>query len=448
MTFKELGLHDEVINAIEYMGFEKATPIQEQAIPEIIAGKDLIACAQTGTGKTAAFMLPILHKLASKPHTGTNTLIIVPTRELAVQIDQQIQGFAYFLGVHSCTVYGGGDGGGYEAERKALKEGVDIVVATPGKLKSHIKMGLTNFDNLEHLILDEADRMMDMGFVDDILWIISKLPPKRQNLMFSATMAPKIRDIMKKVLVNPFEISIDISKPAEGVTQEVYLTYPEQKVRLISRILKKHPDFSSIIIFSSTKKDVFQIARGLDKRGFKADGISSDLEQKERELALSKFRSRETRIVVATDVLSRGIDIKEINLVINYSIPSNAEDYVHRVGRTARSDSKGMAITLVEPRDMKNMNDIEELIGYQIKRMPLPDELGEAPVWSLPSRGKKGNFKNKNNKRSSNNNGNKNRSQEKREPRKKLTRPAHVLERDKLKAEERRKEREENRKKD
>jgi len=448
MTFKELGLHDEVINAIDYMGFEKATPIQEQAIPEIIAGKDLIACAQTGTGKTAAFMLPILHKLASKPHTGTNTLIIVPTRELAVQIDQQIQGFAYFLGVHSCTVYGGGDGGGYEAERKALKEGVDIVVATPGKLKSHIKMGLTNFDNLEHLILDEADRMMDMGFVDDILWIISKLPPKRQNLMFSATMAPKIRDIMKKVLVNPFEISIDISKPAEGVTQEVYLTYPEQKVRLISRILKKHPDFSSIIIFSSTKKDVFQIARGLDKRGFKADGISSDLEQKERELALSKFRSRETRIVVATDVLSRGIDIKEINLVINYSIPSNAEDYVHRVGRTARSDSKGMAITLVEPRDMKNMNDIEELIGYQIKRMPLPDELGEAPVWSLPSRGKKGNFKNKNNKRSSNNNGNKNRSQEKREPRKKLTRPAHVLERDKLKAEERRKEREENRKKD
>jgi superfamily II DNA/RNA helicase len=451
MTFEELGLHDEVINAIGYMGFENATPIQEQAIPEIIAGKDIIACAQTGTGKTAAFMLPILHKLASKPHTGTNTLIIVPTRELAVQIDQQIQGFAYFLGVHSCTVYGGGDGGGYEAEKKALKEGVDIVVATPGKLKSHLKMGLTNFENLEHLILDEADRMMDMGFVDDILYIISKLPPKRQNLMFSATMAPKIRDIMKKVLVNPFEISIGISKPAAGVTQEVYLTYPEQKVRLISRILKKHPDFTSIIIFSSTKKDVFQIARGLDKRGFKADGISSDLEQKDRELALSKFRSRETRIVVATDVLSRGIDIKEINLVINYSIPSNAEDYVHRVGRTARSDSKGMAITLVEPRDMKNMNDIEELIGYQIKRMPLPSELGEAPEWKLPSRGKKGNFKKKKNNSNNDNrnrkNSNRDNSQEKREPRRKLTRPAHVLERDKLQAEQRRKEREENRKK-
>lgn len=450
MTFEELGLHDEVINAIGYMGFENATPIQEQAIPEIIAGKDLIACAQTGTGKTAAFMLPILHKLASKPHKGTNTLIIVPTRELAVQIDQQIQGFAYFLGVHSCTVYGGGDGGGYEAEKKALKEGVDIVVATPGKLKSHIKMGLTNFDNLEHLILDEADRMMDMGFVDDILYIISKLPTKRQNLMFSATMAPKIREMMKKVLVNPFEINIGISKPAEGVTQEVYLAFNEQKIRLISRILKQHPDFSSIIIFSSTKKDVFQIVRGLARRGFKADGISSDLVQKDREMALSKFRSRDTRIVVATDVLSRGIDIKEINLVINYSIPTNAEDYVHRVGRTARSDAKGMAITLVEPRDMKNMNDIEELIGYQIKRMPLPEDLGEGPEWKLPSKGKGRNFKKRknNNHKGNKNHSGDNKNQKKREPRKKLPRPAHAIARDKEKAAQRKAEREKNQKKD
>lgn len=450
MTFEELGLHDEVINAIGYMGFENATPIQEQAIPEIIAGKDLIACAQTGTGKTAAFMLPILHKLASKPHKGTNTLIIVPTRELAVQIDQQIQGFAYFLGVHSCTVYGGGDGGGYEAEKKALKEGVDIVVATPGKLKSHIKMGLTNFDNLEHLILDEADRMMDMGFVDDILYIISKLPAKRQNLMFSATMAPKIREMMKKVLVNPFEINIGISKPAEGVTQEVYLAFNEQKIRLISRILKQHPDFSSIIIFSSTKKDVFQIVRGLARRGFKADGISSDLVQKDREMALSKFRSRDTRIVVATDVLSRGIDIKEINLVINYSIPTNAEDYVHRVGRTARSDAKGMAITLVEPRDMKNMNDIEELIGYQIKRMPLPEDLGEGPEWKLPSKGKGRNFKKRknNNHKGNKNHSGDNKNQKKREPRKKLPRPAHAIARDKEKAAQRKAEREKNQKKD
>lgn len=450
MTFKELGLHDEVINAIGYMGFENATPIQEQAIPEIIAGKDLIACAQTGTGKTAAFMLPILHKLASKPHKGTDTLIIVPTRELAVQIDQQIQGFAYFLGVHSCTVYGGGDGGGYEAEKKALKEGVDIVVATPGKLKSHIKMGLTNFDNLEHLILDEADRMMDMGFVDDILYIISKLPAKRQNLMFSATMAPKIREMMKKVLVNPFEINIGISKPAEGVTQEVYLAFNEQKIRLISRILKQHPDFSSIIIFSSTKKDVFQIVRGLARRGFKADGISSDLVQKDREMALSKFRSRDTRIVVATDVLSRGIDIKEINLVINYSIPTNAEDYVHRVGRTARSDAKGMAITLVEPRDMKNMNDIEELIGYQIKRMPLPEDLGDGPEWKLPSKGKGRNFKNRknNNHKGKKSHSGDNKNQQKREPRKKLPRPAHAVARDQEKAAQRKAEREKNQKKD
>lgn len=447
MTFEELGLHDEVINAIGYMGFENATPIQEKAIPEIINGKDVIACAQTGTGKTAAFMLPILHKLASQPHKGTNTLIVVPTRELAVQIDQQIQGFSYFLSVSSCTVYGGGDGGGYDAEKKALREGVDIVVATPGKLKSHIKMGLTRFDNLEHLILDEADRMMDMGFVDDIMYIISKLPPNRQNLMFSATMAPKVREVVRKVLVNPFEISIGISKPAEGVTQEVYLTYPEQKIRLISRILKQHEDFSSIIIFSSTKKDVFSITRGLINRGFKAEGISSDLEQKDREAALSKFRSRDTRIVVATDVLSRGIDIKEINLVINYSIPTNAEDYVHRVGRTARSDAKGMAITLVEPRDMKNMNDIEELIGYQIKRMPLPEDLGEGPEWKLPSRGKKGHSRNKNN-ANKGAGGSKNRSSEKRAPRPKLPRPAHAVARDKEKAAQRKAEQEKKQKKD
>ncbi|MCT4623454.1 MAG: DEAD/DEAH box helicase [Schleiferiaceae bacterium] len=407
MTFEELGLHEEVINAIGYMGFENATPIQEQAIPEIIKGKDLIACAQTGTGKTAAFMLPILHKLASQPHKGTNTLIIVPTRELAVQIDQQIQGFSYFLSVSSCTVYGGGDGGGYDAEKKALKEGVDIVVATPGKLKSHIKMGLTYFDNLEHLILDEADRMMDMGFIDDIMFIISKLPKKRQNLMFSATMAPKVREVVRKVLYKPFEINIAISKPAEGVTQEVYLTYPEQKIRLIRRILKQHEDFTSIIVFSSTKKDVFSIVRGLNNRGFKAEGISSDLEQKEREEVLSKFRSRDVRIVVATDVLSRGIDIKEINLVINYSIPTNAEDYVHRVGRTARSDAKGMAITLVEPRDMKNMNDIEQLIGYQIERKPLPEDLGAGPEWKLPERKKKRkNFRRNNRGNGKNNKGN------------------------------------------
>jgi len=304
MTFKELNLGEEVLEAISYMGFEKATPIQEQAIPKILENRDLIACAQTGTGKTAAFMLPIIHKLATQPHKGTNTLIIVPTRELAIQIDQQIQGFSYFLSVHSIAVYGGGSGGSYDQEKKALAEGTDIIVATPGKLKSHLNMGLTRFDNLEHLILDEADRMMDMGFVDDIMFIISKLPKKRQNLMFSATMPQKIRTLMKNVLHNPFEISIAMSKPAEGVTQQVYLAHQDQKTQLVRHILFEHKDFTSILIFSSTKKDVFQIVRGLTSKGIKAQGISSDLEQKERENVLAKFRSKDTRILVATDVLS------------------------------------------------------------------------------------------------------------------------------------------------
>jgi len=383
MTFKELNLGEEVLEAISYMGFEKATPIQEQAIPKILENRDLIACAQTGTGKTAAFMLPIIHKLATQPHKGTNTLIIVPTRELAIQIDQQIQGFSYFLSVHSIAVYGGGDGGSYSQEKKALAEGTDIIVATPGKLKSHLNMGLTRFDNLEHLILDEADRMMDMGFVDDIMFIISKLPKKRQNLMFSATMPQKIRSLMKNVLHNPFEISIAMSKPAAGVTQQVYLVHQDQKTQLVRHILFEHKDFTSILIFSSTKKDVFQIVRGLTSKGIKAQGISSDLEQKERESVLSKFRSKDTRILVATDVLSRGIDIKEINLVINYGVPGNAEDYVHRVGRTARSDTKGMAITLVNQRDMRNLKDIEDLIGYEIERKVLPAEIGNGPEWTL-----------------------------------------------------------------
>jgi superfamily II DNA/RNA helicase len=401
MTFKELGLHDDVINAVGYMGFENATPIQEQAIPKIIEGKDLIACAQTGTGKTAAFILPIIDKLITQPHKGTNTLVIVPTRELAIQIDQQIQGFSYFTPVHSQTVYGGGSGADYDKEKRALEIGTDIIVATPGKLKSHLTMGLCNFENLETLILDEADRMMDMGFIDDIKFIISKLPAKRQNLMFSATMAPKIRNLMREILHEPFEINLALSKPAEGVAQQVYLSHDDQKVGLIANILGQHEDFTSILVFSSTKKNVNTIVRALSQKRFAAKGISSDLEQKEREQVLADFRSRKTRLLVATDVLSRGIDIKDIDLVINYDAPSNAEDYVHRVGRTARSQSKGMAITLVNQKDMRRLVEIESLIGYEITRMPMPEELGPAPEWRTGSHrsgkpsGKKRPFKGK-----------------------------------------------------
>lgn len=397
MKFSELGLHESIIEAIGYMGFEKPSPIQEQAIPEIIKKRDLIACAQTGTGKTAAFMLPIIQMISENHKPGTQALVIVPTRELAVQIDQQIQGFSYFMNVNSATVYGGGDGAGWDQERRALKEGVDIVVATPGKLMSHIKMGLANFSQLDFLILDEADRMMDMGFIDDINFIIKHLPKERQNLMFSATMAPKIRSLVKKTLVDPFEINISISKPAEGVTQQVYLAYDEQKLGLVRRIIKGHEDFKSILIFTSTKKNVFKVVSGLNRHNA-VRGISSDLEQKEREEVLAGFHSRDVRVLVATDVLSRGIDIKDIDLVINFGVPGNAEDYVHRVGRTARSAAKGMAITLVNPKDMKNMNDIEDLIGYQIQRMDMPEELGAAPTWKLPERRKKKPYKSKFNK--------------------------------------------------
>lgn len=381
MKFEELGLHESILEAISYMGFETATPIQEKAIPLILEGRDLIACAQTGTGKTAAFVLPILHKLAVKNDNTTNTLIIVPTRELAIQIDQQIQGFSYFVNADSATVYGGGDAADWDKQKRALTKGGSIIVATPGKLLAHLQFGYVKFDSIQHLILDEADRMMDMGFVDDILKIISYLPKKRQNLMFSATMAPKIRKLMKEILHEPEEITISLSKPAEGVLQAAYLAYNEQKIPLISSLIADKPNYERIIIFSSTKRKVNDIVRGLSKKGFDVEGISSDLEQKEREEVLLRFRARQTRVLVATDVLSRGIDIKDINLIINFDAPHDAEDYVHRVGRTARAGGTGVALTLINPDDMYRFRKIEKLIGKEIMKLNVPSELGESPKY-------------------------------------------------------------------
>jgi len=382
MQFEEFGLNAQLLEAISYMGFEKATPIQISTIPEILTGKDLIACAQTGTGKSAAFLLPVLHKIKDRKNTGVDTLILVPTRELAVQIEQQIRGFAYFVSVNSIAIYGGGDGKGWDQEKKVLTEGADIVVATPGKMISHLNMGYVNFSSVQHLILDEADRMLDIGFHDDIIKIISYLPKKRQTLMFSATMAPKIRSLAKKILTDPNEISTAISKPAEGVLQAVYLTHNNQKIPLIQRLINDKPEYQSILIFTSTKKNVSEIARTLKKTSGNVQGISSDLEQKDREEVLSQFRARNTRILVATDVLSRGIDIKDINLIINYDTPKDAEDYVHRVGRTARADQTGVAITLVNEEDMFRLHRIEELIESSIIKLALPPELGEGPAWN------------------------------------------------------------------
>lgn len=392
MTFEELGLDNTLLDALYYMGFENATPIQVQAIPVILEGKDLIACAQTGTGKTAAFILPILHKLAENPTDKTNTLVICPTRELAIQIDKQIQGLAYFVGASSIAVYGGSGGDDFAQQKRALTQGGNIIVATPGKLISHLNLGYVEFKDIEHLILDEADRMLDMGFVDDIHKIISFLPKNRQNLMFSATMAPKIRELANKILKNPIAINIALAKPAEGVTQAAYMVYDHQKTPLIHHVLSDKPEYERILIFTSTKIKVFDIVRSLEKKGYSVKGISSDLEQEDREKVLLEFTQGNIRILVATDVLSRGVDIKNINLVINYDVPGDAADYVHRVGRTARASTTGAAITLVNEADMYKFSKIEKLIGNPVPQFPVPTELGETPEYKVKPGGD-GHFK-------------------------------------------------------
>ena len=386
MLFSDFGLNEQLIEAISYMGFEKATPIQDKAIPVIMQGNDLIGCAQTGTGKTAAFILPILNRLVENPGHGTSTLIVVPTRELALQIDQQIHGFAYFSEISSIPIYGGGDGIDFEQERRSLTQGADIVVATPGKLISHLAMGYVKFDQLKYLILDEADRMLDIGFYDDIMKIVSYLPKERQTLMFSATMAPEIRKLAANILKDPREVSIEIAKPPEGVLQAVYLVHDSQKTALINSLIANKPECRSILIFTSTKKKVSEIVRDLRSKEYRVAGISSDLRQSEREEVLEKFRARQIRVLVATDVMSRGIDIKDINLVINYDAPNDAEDYVHRVGRTARAETTGIALTLINTDDMYKLRRIEELIGKQIMRIPLPPALGEGPKWNPDAR--------------------------------------------------------------
>lgn len=395
MKFDELGIHDDLLDAINYMGFENATPIQEQAIPIILDGKDLIACAQTGTGKTAAFLLPILDLVVDLPGGNTTTLIIVPTRELAMQIDQQVQGIGYTMGIHSIAIYGGGDGDNWGQQKLALTQGADIVIATPGKLISHLNLGYVKFDTIKYLILDEADRMLDIGFHDDIVKIISYLPKERQTLMFSATMAPKIRKLASQILNKPEQINIAMSKPAEGVLQAAYLIYNKQKNGLISHLINDNPDYNSVIIFCSTKKVVNELARYLKRQKFDAEAISSDLEQEDREKVLLGFRAKRIRILVATDVMSRGIDVKDINLVVNYDVPNDAEDYVHRVGRTARADSTGVALTLVNEDDMYKFHQIEELIEREVFKIPMPDHLGKGPEWQKPNprnKHRKGNF--------------------------------------------------------
>ncbi len=381
MKFTELNLDDQLIEAISYMGFDTATPVQAKAIPAILNNKDMIACAQTGTGKTGAFVLPIIHKLINSDNKNIDTLIIVPTRELAIQIEQQIQGFSYFTSVGSKAIYGGGDGNDFYYQKEALINGTDIIIATPGKLLSHLQLGYVNFSKIKHVILDEADRMLDMGFIDDLQKIFSFLPEKRQTLMFSATMPDSIRLLAKKILYKPDEISLAVSKPAEGVDQKAYLIFEEQKLDVLAYIIRDRKIYDRIIIFTSTKIKVSEIVRHLNKAGLPSKGISSNLTQLEREEVMIGFRSKRIRILVATDLMSRGIDVKEINMVVNFDVPHDAEDYVHRVGRTARVNAKGEAVTLVNPRDMYKLRSIEKLISISVPKLSPPDEFGPGPKW-------------------------------------------------------------------
>lgn len=389
MTFKEFGLDANLLEGIEASGYENATPVQEQVIPLILAGKDIIASAQTGTGKTAAFLLPIINKLlASRIDDQVNALVIVPTRELAVQIAQNLEGLSYFTPISSIAVYGGGDGSNFTTEKQALSRGADIVICTPGRMIAHLNMGYVKLKGLQYLVLDEADRMLDMGFFDDIMKIISFIPPKRQNLLFSATMPVKIRDLAKKILHEPTEINIAISKPPAKIVQQAFIVYETQKIPLVKWLLKS-TDFKSILIFCSKKHNVKQLTMDLKRARFNVKEIHSDLDQTGREDVLLEFRSRRLQILVATDILSRGIDIDNIDLVINYDVPNDGEDYIHRIGRTARAETDGMAYTFVSEKEQNKFNTIEQLLGQPVPKAPIPEQFGPGPEYN-PRKARRG----------------------------------------------------------
>lgn len=391
MKFTEFGFDDRLLDGIEAMRYENATPIQEQVIPPIVDGRDIMACAQTGTGKTAAFLLPVMHKLLSEDHHPhkINSMVIVPTRELAVQISQTLEGISYFTNISSIAVYGGSGGANFAIEKKALASGVDMVICTPGRMIAHLNMGYVKVDELRYLVLDEADRMLDMGFHDDIVKIISYLPKDRQNLLFSATMPDKMRKLAMSILRNPVEINIAISKPPEKIKQEAFVVFEEQKMPLVKYVLRQR-DFNSVLVFCSRKQSVKQLTSELKRARFSVEEIHSDLEQDAREQALMDFRSRKLKILVATDILSRGIDIEDIDLVINFDVPNDGEDYVHRIGRTARAATEGTAYTFVSPKEQSRFSRIEQLIGRDVPKAQVPEQFGPTPEYQPATRRRSG----------------------------------------------------------
>ena len=377
MYFHEFDFDDDLLDGIDAMGYTNATPVQEQVIPIILSGRHLIASAHT-----AAFLLPTIQNLLTHTHDASqiNSMIIVPTRELAVQIAQTLEGMSYFTNVSSIAVYGGGDGASFAVEKKALSSGADVVICTPGRMIAHLNMGYVKLQGLKYLILDEADRMLDMGFYDDIEKIISYLPKERQTLLFSATMPDKMRKLALKILREPEQVNIAISKPPEKIRQEAFVVYEEQKAPLIKRILEPRKK-ESVIIFCSRKQSVKQLTHVLKRARFSVDEIHSDLEQDKREQTLLDFKNRKLNVLVATDILSRGIDIEEIDLVINYDVPNDGEDYIHRIGRTARAATDGTAYTFIAPKEQNRFARIEQLLGHEVTKVPVPAELGPAPEY-------------------------------------------------------------------
>ncbi len=406
MYFDELPISDELLDAVDAMNFTECTPIQEASIPLILEGRDLIACAQTGTGKTAAYTLPLLDNLLSDNHKENkiNAIIMAPTRELAQQIDQQIEAFSYFVPLSSVAVYGGNDGPQWAIQQRGLQKGADIVIATPGRLLSHITNSNIDFSDVRYFILDEADRMLDMGFFDDIKKIISHLPQKRQNILFSATMPTELRRLARQMLHNPAEVNIAISRPPESIKQEAYICYEGQKLHLLTLLLKEK-QLKKVLVFVSKKQKVKELFYNLKKEKLNARTMHSDLTQQERDEVMLDYRNGKVDVLVATDIVSRGIDIDDIPLVVNYDVPRDVEDYVHRIGRTARAEADGNAITFVSEADQRAFRKIEKFLGYDIQKTPMPEQLGESPQYEVQDKAngerqtnRKHNFRRRNNK--------------------------------------------------
>lgn len=383
MKFSELELEPEVFDGLDAMNFVEMTPVQEHTIPVILSGRDIIGCAQTGTGKTAAYTLPLLNRLTieGNPDNVVKSLIIVPTRELAQQIDMQFQGFSYFLPVSTTVVYGGGDGKGWEVQKRGMLMGADVVIATPGRLIAHLTNSGVDLSHVECLILDEADRMLDMGFSDDIMKIISYLPKERQTIMFSATLPPKIRELARTILNDPAEVTIAVSKPNEAISQSAYICYESQKLGIVREMFAE-PKETKTIIFSSSKQKTKELAHVLKRMKFNVAAMHSDLEQSQREEVILNFKNNKVDILVATDIVARGIDIEDIGLVVNYDVPHDPEDYIHRIGRTARAAATGAAVTLVCEEEQGKFHRIEKFMEREVEKTPLPEAVGEGPAYT------------------------------------------------------------------